>query len=92
MVPNNNIFLSFIFGSNNNNNNNNNKLGTILNNEASVLERFFQILGMASKYFSEFSANSKIINYCITRLRMIVVYKGVLNRLVRRCEEKNIGQ
>jgi hypothetical protein len=55
MVPNNNIFLSFIFGSTNNNNNN--KLGTILNNEASVLESFFQILGMAGKYFSEFSAN-----------------------------------
>jgi hypothetical protein len=57
MVPNNNIIFSFIFGSNNNNNNNNNKLGTILNNEASVLESFFQILGMAGKYFSEFSAN-----------------------------------
>jgi hypothetical protein len=28
------------------------KLGTILNNEASVLESFFQILGMAGKYFS----------------------------------------
>jgi hypothetical protein len=49
MVPNTNFFLSFIFGSNNNN-----KLGTILNNEASVLESFFQILGMVRKYFSEF--------------------------------------
>jgi hypothetical protein len=54
------FFLLFIFGSNNNNNNN--KLGTILNNEASVLESFFQILSMAGKYFSAFSANSKIIN------------------------------
>jgi hypothetical protein len=59
MVPNNNFFLSFIFGSNKNNNNNNiKKIGTIQNNEASVFESFFQILGMAGKYFSQFSANS----------------------------------
>jgi hypothetical protein len=27
-----------------------------------VLESFFQIFGMAGRYFSEFSANSNIIN------------------------------
>jgi hypothetical protein len=33
------------------------QLGTILNNEASVLESFFQIFGMAGRYFLELSAN-----------------------------------
>jgi len=54
------IIISFTFGSENNNIL---QLHIILNNEASVLESFFQIFGMASKYFSEFLANPKIINF-----------------------------
>jgi hypothetical protein len=33
------------------------QLDSILNNEASVLESFFQIFGMAGRYFSELSVN-----------------------------------
>ncbi len=50
------IIISFTFGSKNNNIL---QLRIILNNEASVLESFFQIFGMAGKYFSEFLAKSK---------------------------------
>jgi hypothetical protein len=38
------------------------KLVPILNNEASMLESFFQIFSMADGYFSEFLTNSKINN------------------------------
>jgi hypothetical protein len=47
------IFCSFTFG---NENNNNLQLGNVLNNEASVLESFVWIFGMAGRYFSEFFA------------------------------------
>jgi len=48
-VPN--IFFSFTFGSKNNNIL---QLGTILNTETGVFKSFFQIFGMAGKYFSKF--------------------------------------
>jgi hypothetical protein len=38
------------------------QLGTILKNEASVLESFFQNFGMAGKFVSEVLAIPKIIN------------------------------
>jgi hypothetical protein len=69
------IIISFTFGSKNNNIL---QLRIILNNEASVLESFFQIFGMASKYFSEFLANPKIINYCLTGLCTRVILHNVL--------------
>jgi hypothetical protein len=34
---------------------------SILNNEASVLESFFQIFGSVGKYFSEFLTDPKMI-------------------------------
>ncbi len=55
-MPNNNNFLSFTFGSKNNNNL---QLGTILNNKPSILESFFQIFNMASRYFSKNFSNYK---------------------------------
>jgi len=59
-VPNIYIYtLSFIFI---NKNNNILQLDNTLNNEGSMLESFFQILGMANMYFIEFLENSKIIN------------------------------
>jgi hypothetical protein len=48
------IIISFTFGSKHNNIL---QLRIILNNEASVLESFFQIFGMAGRYFLELSAN-----------------------------------
>jgi hypothetical protein len=51
--------LSFTFS---NENNNNLELGNILNNKASVLESFLSDFLHGSGYFSEFSANSKIVN------------------------------
>jgi hypothetical protein len=51
-----------------NNNNNHLWLGSIPNNEASVLESLFQIFGMAGRYFSEIFTNVKIINLCLTSL------------------------
>jgi len=44
--------LSFTFDNKN--------INILLNNEASVLEGFFQIFGMAGKYFSEFLTIQKI--------------------------------
>jgi hypothetical protein len=49
------FFLSFPFGRKNNNIL---LLGTIINNEANVLESFDQIFGMASTYFPEFFASN----------------------------------
>jgi hypothetical protein len=43
--------LSFTFG---NKNNNILQVGTILNNEAGVLESFFQVFGIEGKYFKNF--------------------------------------
>jgi hypothetical protein len=55
MAYNNNICKwSFI---SNCNNNNNLKLSIILNNEANMLESFFQIFDMANGHFSEFLTN-----------------------------------
>jgi hypothetical protein len=49
-------------------------LGTVLSNEASVLEGFFfQIFCMACKNFSEFLEISKTINLCITSLGTRVI-------------------
>jgi hypothetical protein len=53
-VPHKFFFGSFTFGSKNNKIL---QLGTILNNEASVLESFFQIFDMAGRYLLELSAN-----------------------------------
>ncbi len=54
------IFSSFTFDSKNNNIL---QIGTTLNNEASVLQSFFQIFGgMTPRYFSRKSAIWKIIN------------------------------
>jgi hypothetical protein len=53
------IILPFTFSSENNNIL---KLGNILNNKASVLESFLSDFWHGSRYFSEFSANSKIVN------------------------------
>jgi hypothetical protein len=43
--------LSFTFG---NKNNNISQVGTILNNEAGVLESFFQVFGIERKCFQNF--------------------------------------
>jgi hypothetical protein len=69
------ITISFTFG---NKHNNILQLCIILNNEASVVESFFQIFGMAGKYFSEFLANPKIISYCLTSLCTRVISHNVL--------------
>jgi hypothetical protein len=53
-VPHKFFFRSFAFGSKNNKIL---QLGNILNNEASVIESFFQIFGMAGRYFLELSAD-----------------------------------
>jgi hypothetical protein len=69
------ICFSFTFGSKNNNIL---QLGTILINETGVFKSFIQIFGMAGKYFSEFLAIPKIINYCLTSLCVRVISHNVL--------------
>jgi hypothetical protein len=69
------IIISFTFG---NNNNIILQLRIVLNNEASVLESFFQIFGMANKHFSKKLANPKIINYRLTSLCTRVILHNVL--------------
>jgi hypothetical protein len=56
------IFINFCHLFSGSRNNNILQLGTILNNEASMLESFFQIFGMVGRYFSEILAIPKIIN------------------------------
>jgi hypothetical protein len=59
--------LSSTFG---NKNNNILQLGTILNNEAGVLESFFQIFSIEGKYFQNFQKE----NYqCLTSFGTVLV-------------------
>jgi hypothetical protein len=66
--------LSFTFNSKNNNIL---QLGTVLNNEASVFEGFFQIFSIAGKYFLELSKIPQIINLCQIRLGTKAIYNGL---------------
>jgi hypothetical protein len=66
-VPNKKFKLSSTFG---NKNNNILQLGTILNNEAGVLESFFQIFGIEGKCFQNFQKE----NYqCLASLGTVLV-------------------
>jgi hypothetical protein len=64
------LFFSFIFGSKNNVIL---QLGTILNNEASVLRVSFRFLAWWVSIFQKFSTNRKIINLHLTSLGTTVI-------------------
>ncbi len=62
-------FLSFTFCIKENNIS---QLGTVLNTEASVAERFLKIFSLVGKYFSEFLTNPKIVNQSLIKLSIMV--------------------
>jgi hypothetical protein len=82
--------LSVIFG--HNNNNNNLQFSIIFKNEATVLETFIHIFGMATMHFSGFTTNAKSNELVPNQPRYHSNKQRMLNRLVCKVEKKNYGQ